>query len=120
MSYSLQNKTPAVLFTSNQGDRSPVLTAEYLNGERMWMSLHNLTDHEVGAWLDYYRTMSGAEFMSQSKMVYSDNPSVQGTWHPHVHSDPSLALAQFPDQRLSEVRNTQPSASQQLLQSSSH
>ena len=58
--------------------RSPVITAEYLNGEKHWMSLNNSTVEEVGAWLDYYTTCSGAEFMSQNKMVYSDNPSIQG------------------------------------------
>merc|ERR1712107_412407 len=64
------------------------MVAEYLNGEKHWMSLHNMSLDEVSNWLDVYRTSSGAEFMSQSKMEYSDHPSVQGTWHPHVHSDP--------------------------------
>ena len=27
--------------------RSPVITAEYLNGEKHWMSLHNSTVEEV-------------------------------------------------------------------------
>jgi len=116
--FAKQNPS-CVVYLKPRRHRSPVLTAEYLNGERQWMSLHNLTDHEVGAWLDYYRTKSGAEFMSQTKMVYSDNPSVQGTWHPHVHSEPSITQTAFPDQSLSEARNTPPSASQQLVQSSS-
>ena len=104
--------------------RSPVLVAEYLNGERHWQSLHNFSCDEVrfdkgiyttwyrctslhnahlchykyvvhaclwpsdppivttwilqvGAWMDYYRTHSGREFMDQFKMHYTDYASIQ-------------------------------------------
>ena len=74
---------------------------------------------QVSGWLDYFSTASGAEFMSQSKMVYSDHVSVQGTWHPHVHSEPRLATAQFPCPELSQTRVVTPSASDTLRQLSS-
>ena len=74
---------------------------------------------QVSNWLDVYRTSSGAEFMSQSKMEYSDHPSVQGTWHPHVHSDPRAATTSFPCPQLSQPRNLESSASDTLLQLSS-
>ena len=32
---------------------------------------------QVGAWLDYYRTHSGREFMDQHKMHYTDYASIQ-------------------------------------------
>ena len=71
---------------------------------------------QVGAWVDYYSTASGAEFMHQGKVVYSDNVSIQGTWHPHVHTDPSVATATFPNKELGRARNVPPSASDHLLQ----
>jgi hypothetical protein len=71
---------------------------------------------KVGAWVDYYRTHSGVEFMSQPKMTYSDTPSVQGMWHPHVHSDPALAVTEFPNDELSRTRNMAPTATENLIQ----
>ena len=69
--------------------------------------------------MDYFSTASGAEFMSQSKMVYSDHVSIQGTWHPHVHSEPRVATAQFPCPELSQPRDVTPSASDALRDMSS-
>ena len=150
--------------------RSPVLVAEYLNGERHWQSLHNFSCDEVrfdkgiyttwyrctslhnahlchykyvvhaclwpsdppivttwilqvGAWMDYYRTHSGREFMDQFKMHYTDYASIQvarnpmkmktssiiiqfqGYWNPHTHADPRIATAEFPHPQLSEAKN---------------
>ena len=110
--------------------RSPVLIAEYLNGERHWQSLNNMDVDEVccvflleyeqdkiqvGGWIDYYRTHSGAEFMTQKKMTYSDHPSIQGMWHPHVHSDPEIAITEFPSEELNRARNLLPTATDNLI-----
>ena len=54
--------------------------------------------------------------MSQPKMTYSDTPSVQGMWHPHVHSDPALAVTEFPSDELSRTRNMAPTATENLIQ----
>eukprot|EP00090_Calanus_glacialis_P021246 TRINITY_DN3278_c0_g1_i1.p1 TRINITY_DN3278_c0_g1~~TRINITY_DN3278_c0_g1_i1.p1 ORF type:complete len:214 (-),score=45.56 TRINITY_DN3278_c0_g1_i1:40-633(-) len=113
----LAKKNPSfVVYLKPRRHRTPVLVAEYLNGERHWLSLHNMGVDEVGAWVDYYRTHSGAEFMSQPKMTYSDTPSVQGMWHPHVHSDPALAVTEFPSDELSRTRNMAPTATENLIQ----
>ena len=48
-------------------------------------------------------------------MTYSDHPSIQGVWHPHVHSDPAELLARYPDPELGKARNIEPSASQNLV-----
>ena len=73
----------------------------------------------MSSWVDVLRTSSGAEFMAQEKMTYSDHVSVQGTWHPHVHSEPRVATAQFPCPELGKVRNVPPTASENLLELSS-
>merc|ERR1719232_699878 len=108
-----------VVYLKPRRHRSPVIVAEYLNGERAWMSLNNMSLDEVSSWVDVLRTSSGVEFMAQEKMTYSDHVSVQGTWHPHVHSEPRAATAQFPCPELGKVRNVPPTASENLLELSS-
>jgi len=112
----LAKKNPSfVVYLKPRRFRSPVLVAEYLNGERHWQSLNNMDVDEVGGWIDYYRTHSGAEFMAQKKMTYSDHPSIQGMWHPHVHSDPAIAVTEFPSEELSRARNLLPTATDNLI-----
>ena len=53
--------------------------------------------------------------MSQNKMTYSDHSSIQGMWHPHVHSDPAIATTEFPSEELSRARNFQPSATENII-----
>ena len=71
---------------------------------------------QVAAWVDYYRTHSGAEFMAQPKMTYSDHPSIQGMWHPHVHSEPEHCLAKYPNTKLGAPRNLGPTATENVLE----
>jgi len=105
-----------VVYLKPRRHRSPVLVAEFLNGERHWQSLQNKTCDEVGAWVDYYRTHSGREFMDQHKMTYTDHASIQGYWHPHVHTDPALATASLPHSSLAQARNVEPSAMANLVE----
>ena len=66
-----------VVYLKPRRRKTPVLVAEYLNGERHWQKLHCFTCDEVSAWLDFYRLHSGREFQEQYKMTYTDNPSIQ-------------------------------------------
>merc|ERR1712071_158633 len=104
-----------VVYLKPRRHRSPVIVAEFLNGQRQWQSLKGFTCEEVGAWVDYYRTHSGREFMDQFKMHYTDHASIQGYWHPYTHTDPAMATATFPDSGLGLVRNQEPTASDTLL-----
>ena len=54
--------------------RTPVLVAEYLNGNRHWQSIDKYSREDVGAWLDVVRTASGKEFQTQNKgpFTYDD------------------------------------------------
>ena len=67
-----------------------------MNGERHWQSFTHLKHSEVSEWLDYYKNSSGKEYQVQSKYEYTENPSIQGMWHPFVNTDPAIATAQFP------------------------
>eukprot|EP00092_Neocalanus_flemingeri_P014019 GFUD01015124.1.p1 GENE.GFUD01015124.1~~GFUD01015124.1.p1 ORF type:complete len:198 (+),score=37.93 GFUD01015124.1:76-669(+) len=112
--FAKQNPS-VVVYLKPRRHRTPVIVAEYLNGESHWQSLNNFTVDEVGSWVDYYRTHSGREFMAQTKMTYTDYPSIQGMWHPHVHSDPALVVTELPNDELSRTRNLKPSATENLI-----
>lgn len=59
--------------------------------------MKDYSQRRVEMWVDLLRNSSGKEFQNQAKLLYTDNPSVQGMWHPYVHSEPSLAQATFPN-----------------------
>jgi len=56
----------------------------------------------------------------QEKYEYSENPSIQGAWHPFVNTDPEIALAKFPVDQLSTPFGIQKTASQHLKELFEH
>jgi len=90
-------KNPAtVVYLKPRRHRSPVIVAEYLNGERFHQSLNNYTCDEVSGYMEMYSGHSGVEYSEQSKYTYSDHPSIQGYWTPTTHKDPSHGLLKYP------------------------
>lgn len=104
------------LYLKPRRHRSPVVVAEYLNGERHWQSFHCYTREECREWLDVIRNASGKEFQVQQKYEYTDNPSIQGMWDSFTNADPKIALAQFPNPELSLPRGQSMSATDILKQ----
>lgn len=104
------------LYLKPRRNRSPVIVAEYLNGERHWKSFHCYTRDEVREWLDVMRNASGKEFQVQQKYEYTDNPSIQGMWNSFTNVDPKIALAQFPNAELSRPRGEELSATDVIKQ----
>ena len=102
------------LYLKPRRNRSPVVVAEYLNGERHWKSTHQYTRQELKEWLDVLRNASGKEYQVQQKYEFTQNPSIQGMWNSFTNADPSIALAQFPDPELFHPRGHEPSATQKL------
>ena len=50
----------------------------------------------VSEWIDYYKNHSGKNYMIQKKYEYTENPTIQGMWHPFVNVEPEIATAKFP------------------------
>ena len=67
-----------------------------VNGERLWQSFEKENYETVSEWLDYYRNHSGKNYLIQQKYEYTENPTIQGMWHPFVNTDPEIATAKFP------------------------
>ena len=50
----------------------------------------------VSEWIDYYKNHSGKNYLVQKKYEYTENPTIQGMWHPFVNVEPEIATAKFP------------------------
>lgn len=91
-----QENPGTAIYLKPRRHRSPVIVAEYLNGERHWQSLNKLNQEQISEWMDFYKNSSGKEYLVQTKYEYTENPSIQGAWHPFVNADPEIAVAKFP------------------------
>lgn len=88
-----------------------------VNGDKTYISCHNLTREEVGKWLNLLTTQSGnSDGTRLRKLMHTDFPSIQGPWTPFTFGDPSLNLAKYPDEELSKPLNQSKSASDKLLE----
>jgi len=94
--------------------RTPVVVAEYLNGEKLWQGLNREDYDVVSEWIDYYKNHSGKNYLVQKKYEYTENPTIQGMWHPFVNVEPEIATAKFPVDELSKPFGLQKTASQHL------
>ncbi len=86
-----------VVYLKPRRHRSPVLVAEYLNGQREHMSCHNFTREEVLKWVEYLRTRSGEPVERLRRFQHTDYPSIQGVWTPFTNASPHNNVTQFPD-----------------------
>ncbi|XP_050396265.1 39S ribosomal protein L43, mitochondrial [Patella vulgata] len=98
------NSNPGVaVYLQPRNNRSPKLVAEYLNGGRESIVTAKMSDDEIYKWLEHLRGRSGIKIARIRKPQHTENPSVQGVWHPFTNKDSSLNKTQFPIQELSEV-----------------
>ncbi|XP_022903752.1 large ribosomal subunit protein mL43 [Onthophagus taurus] len=106
-----------VVYLKPRRHRSPVIIAEYLNGDKQHISCRNYTEEEVLKWLNLLRTQSGNhEGFRLRKMWHTDHPSIQGPWTPFTFREEGLNLVKFPQENLSVPLNEPKSATQQLLE----
>nr|CAG4638798.1 EOG090X0FS9 [Cyclestheria hislopi] len=105
-----------VVYVKPRRHRSPCMVAEYLNGEREYISCHNFTREEVLKWLEYLRTRSGIPVMRFRKYQHTDYPTIQGVWTPFTHQPPEFNTAEFPNEELSKPVMLPSTATDQLLE----
>ncbi|XP_023952064.1 39S ribosomal protein L43, mitochondrial [Bicyclus anynana] len=95
--FAKQNPS-VVVYLKPRRHRSPVAVAEYLNGDRVWMSLHQKSHSEITKWIEVLRTQQGDVSATRlRKYQFTDHPSIQGPWTPFTFKDPELNVAQLPD-----------------------
>nr|CAG4647481.1 EOG090X0FS9 [Megafenestra aurita]SVE92715.1 EOG090X0FS9 [Megafenestra aurita] len=105
-----------VVYLKPRRHRSPCLVAEYLNGEREYLSCHAFSRDEVQKWLSHMCTKSGIPVMRFRKYQHTDYPTIQGVWNPFTHQAPEINTADFPHDVLSKPSNQEQTATEQLIE----
>ncbi|XP_071448209.1 large ribosomal subunit protein mL43 [Hetaerina americana] len=105
-----------VVYVKPRRHRSPVLSAEYLNGEKQCVSCHNYTEEEVVKWMELLRTQQGGLTVRYRKTWHTDNPSIQGVWTPMTNRPPHLNVTKFPNEELSKPLNLEKTATEQVIE----
>ncbi|GAB1604278.1 39S ribosomal protein L43, mitochondrial-like [Argonauta hians] len=104
-----------VVYLKPRRHRTAVLQVEYLNGYFESFNVHQKDKDEISKWVEYMRTRSGVQIQRLRKPWHTENPSIQGVWHPFTNTSPSLNVAQFPDKELGKYPQTEMSATDYLL-----
>ncbi|NXM72707.1 RM43 protein, partial [Serilophus lunatus] len=87
-----------VLYVSPQSrapTRAPLLRAEYLNGTVREEIIASKTSEEILQLATKLANQSGLDIIRIRKPFHTDNPSIQGQWHP-LTNKPSILTIQGP------------------------
>lgn len=79
------------------------------------MDLTKLTKDEIAQWIGLMKGRSGVQVKRIRKEWHTDNPSIQGVWHPFMFKDTSMNVANLRDKKLSEYISPYKSATQKLV-----
>ncbi|NWS10988.1 RM43 protein, partial [Pachyramphus minor] len=84
-----------VLYVSPRSGTGPVVRAEYLNGTVREELIASKTSEEIVQLVTKLANQSGLDIIRIRKPFHTDNPSVQGQWHP-LTNKPSILTVQGP------------------------
>ena len=87
-----------------------------MNGREERVYTNNMDAEEVCKWMEHLRTRSGVQIVNLRKEWHTDNPSIQGVWHPFLNKNSSLATCSFPAPDLYRAENTEKSATDIVLE----
>ncbi|XP_022599011.1 39S ribosomal protein L43, mitochondrial [Seriola dumerili] len=79
-----------VVYVSPQACRIPKIVAEYLNGNVREEIVTSKTSPQISELLTKLTNQSGLEIIRIRKPFHTDNPSIQGQWHPFTNRPPSV------------------------------
>ncbi|XP_015265839.1 PREDICTED: 39S ribosomal protein L43, mitochondrial [Gekko japonicus] len=87
-----------VLYVCPKKSRVPTIEAEYLNGTVEVKPLTSKTADEVAEIIQTLANQSGLEIMRIRKPFHTDNPSIQGQWHPFTNKRSVLNVQEIGQQ----------------------
>ncbi|KAL8187431.1 UNVERIFIED_CONTAM: hypothetical protein K2H54_048596 [Gekko kuhli] len=90
-----------VLYVCPKKSRVPTVEAEYLNGTVEVKPLTSKTADEVAEIIQTLANQSGLEIIRIRKPFHTDNPSIQGQWHPFTNKRSVLNVQEIGQQCLS-------------------
>ncbi|XP_019965296.1 large ribosomal subunit protein mL43 [Paralichthys olivaceus] len=79
-----------VVYVSPQSCRIPKIVAEYLNGNVREEIVTSKSSPQISELLTKLTNQSGLEIIRIRKPFHTDNPSIQGQWHPFTNRPPSI------------------------------
>uniref|UniRef100_A0A6G1S9D3 Large ribosomal subunit protein mL43 n=1 Tax=Aceria tosichella TaxID=561515 RepID=A0A6G1S9D3_9ACAR len=104
-----------VIYVKPRLFKSPVMKAEYLNGNEQYLSFYKMSSAQIEVWIKWFLTRSGADLVRIESSVTTQRPSIQGIWTPFMFRDPKLNLEKFPSEELGRHVRERPSATEQLI-----
>ncbi|KAJ8921913.1 hypothetical protein NQ315_008547 [Exocentrus adspersus] len=106
-----------VVYLKPRRHRSPIIKAEYLNGDTQWMSVRNFPQEEILKWLTLLNTQAQCHNGQRLRRLwFTEHPSIQGPWTPYTFRDPSLNLVSFPIEELAQPKDLPKSSEEELLE----
>uniref|UniRef100_A0A1A7WYQ6 Large ribosomal subunit protein mL43 n=1 Tax=Iconisemion striatum TaxID=60296 RepID=A0A1A7WYQ6_9TELE len=85
-----QNNRGTVVYVSPQPCNNPRIVAEYLSGNTRTEPVDNKTSQQILEVLTKLTNQSGLDIIRLRKPFHTDNPSIQGQWHPFTNRPPSI------------------------------
>ncbi|XP_062988641.1 large ribosomal subunit protein mL43 [Elgaria multicarinata webbii] len=89
-----------VVYVAPKKCRVPTVVAEYLNGTVQEQTLTSNTADEIADIIRKLTSQSGLEIIRIRKPFHTDNPSIQGQWHPFTNKPSALNVEAVGHQRL--------------------
>lgn len=86
-----------VVYVSPQSSRIPKIVAEYLNGTVREELVTSKTAPQISELLTKLTNQSGLDIIRIRKPFHTDNPSIQGQWHPFTNRPPSIGPIKPPN-----------------------
>ncbi|XP_066581596.1 large ribosomal subunit protein mL43 [Prorops nasuta] len=115
LNYAKENPG-VVVYVKPRRHRSPVLVANYLNGETQWVSVHDYSREDIVKWMELLKNQfHESSAIRLRKLWHTDFPSIQGPWTPFTFSDPALNLTEYPNSELSKALKSEPTATEELI-----
>ncbi|XP_065264084.1 large ribosomal subunit protein mL43 [Emys orbicularis] len=81
-----------VVYVTPQKCRTPTVVAEYLNGAVREEIIADKTVAEITQLVQKLANQSGLEIIRIRKPFHTDNPSIQGQWHPFTNKPSALPM----------------------------
>ncbi|KAF3704178.1 39S ribosomal protein L43, mitochondrial [Channa argus] len=79
-----------VVYVSPQSCRIPKIVAEYLNGNVREETVTCKTAQQISELVSKLTNQSGLDIIRIRKPFHTDNPSIQGQWHPFTNRPPFI------------------------------
>ncbi|XP_007910428.1 39S ribosomal protein L43, mitochondrial [Callorhinchus milii] len=84
-----------VVYVTPLKDGTPKVVAEYLNGAVREEPLNKKSVEEIKQLVRKLSSQSGLDVIRIRKPFHTDNPSIQGQWHPFINKPSTLNIQDF-------------------------